>query len=442
MERAAESSAIGFAAHVDSGQGHVPLPEYTLVFIMHSHSSLTRREFCKRTSMAAAALAASAWPLPVRAGLSANERISIGLIGAGDRASAHVREILALAPKQNVAITAVCDVWRKNREAAVATIGKSSGREPRQFARFQDLLALRDVDAVVIATPDFSHGPVLLAALEAGKDVYIEKPMTIDIASATKALDLARASKRVVQAGTQRRSEGRFISAAQFIATGALGKLNRISAAMNVNQARWARRVDDCHEPDVDWKAFTLGKIKRPFDARLLRCWQLFRDTSNGMPGLWMTHYADAVHFLTGAKYPASAVSLGGNYVWKDGREHADTFHTLLEYPEGFLFDWAMGLGNSAGIHFTLHGTKGTLDAEKWTFAAEGAKTDAPSPIVAAPGVSHMENSLECLRSRARPNADIQCGHQHVVATVLAATALDTGRRQKWDPIKREIFAA
>ena len=124
-------------------------------------------------------------------------------------------------------------------------------------------------------------------------------------------------------------------------------------------------------EADVDWPAFLLHLPARPFDARLLRRWQLYRETSNGLPGLWMTHFADAVHMLTGASYPSTAVALGGIYVWKDGREHTDTFHAILEYPEGFLFDWGMGLGNASGGHFTVHGTKATLDADRWTIQPE-----------------------------------------------------------------------
>ena len=134
-----------------------------------------------------------------------------------------------------------------------------------------------------------------------------------------------------------------------------------------------------------------------------------------------MTHFADAVHMLTRACYPESAVALGGIYVWKDGRDHTDTFHAVLDYPEGFLFDWGMGLGNASGGHFTVHGTKATLDADRWTVEREG-KGPKPEPIKAEPSVSHMENWLECLRSRQRPNADIEFGYQHVVATVMAAS--------------------
>lgn len=352
-------------------------------------------------------------------------------------------EILALATKQNVAITAVCDVWNKNRQTAAARVKGALGREPLEFTRFRELLALKEIDAVVIATPDFGHGPILVAALEAGKDVYVEKPMTIDLESANKALDLARRNGRVVQVGTQRRSDGRFLGAARLVATGVLGQISRVSAAMNFNEARWARPYGDCAEADVDWEAFLLDLPRRPFDARLLRQWQLYRACTNGLAGLWMTHYADAVHLVTGASYPSRAVALGGIYIWKDGREHTDTFHALVEYPEGFLFDWGMGLGNSAGVHFTVHGTKGTLDLEKWTLSPAGGRDSSlqEGQVPVEPSRSHVENWLESLRSRQRPNADIQYGHQHAVATILCATALETGQRQKYDPVQRSISA-
>lgn len=401
---------------------------------------MNRRQFLKYSSTATAVLAST--PLKVNSASGANDRIAIGIIGAGDRASAHIREILALSQKHNVHIGAVCDVWQKNLQSACATVKRQSGQEPRPFTRFADLLALAEIDAVLIATPDFSHGPILVAALEAGKDIYIEKPMTIDVASANKALDLTRAKERIVQAGTQRRSDGLHRGAAKFIATGALGQISRVSAAMNFNHARWARRYDDCKEADVDWEAYLSNLPKRSFDAKLLRRWQLQRECTNGLAGLWMTHYADAVHLLTGAKRPSNAVALGGIYVWKDGRDHTDTFHALLEYPEGFLFDWGMGLGNATGVHFTVHGTKATLDVERWAVSPEGAGARAEATkVVAEPNASHVENWLECLRSRKRPNADIEYGHQHAIATIMAAKALETGQRQKWDAKKREVCA-
>lgn len=398
-----------------------------------------RRRFLGQTLLVGAA----AISLPGRLGAAdaAGPALKIGLIGAGDRGTFLLGELLSAAERLNVRVIGVADVWSKNREAAADRVRERQGISPKTFTRFAELLAMPDLDAVIIATPDFSHGTLLNASLAANKDVYIEKPMTIDLESANRAIDTARERQRVVQVGTQRRSEGRFRAAAKFLADRPLGPISRVTAEVNFNQARWLRKTDDCVAADVDWEAFRLHLADRPFDAALLRRWQLHRETSNGMPGLWMTHYADAVHLLTGAAYPSRAVALGGTYVWKDGRQHTDTFRTVLEYPEGFLFSWGMGLGNGAGTAFTVHGTLGTLDVEKWTVTPEPGSESKVTvrEIPGGGGESHMENWLRCLRSRERPNADIQFGHQHVVATVMAAKALETGRRQVYDRERRVI---
>lgn len=409
----------------------------------------TRREFLQRTSAAVTAVGATS--LLASTARAANDQISIGLIGVGGRGSALMGQIHALADKRNCRITAVCDVWQVNRAKAAAKVADRFGTEPRQFSRFEDLLGLDDIDAVVIATPDFSHCPIMIAALRAGKDIYIEKPMATAVADANQALDLARDGRRVVQVGTQYRSHGGYRAAARELATGVLGQINRVSATANFNQPRWAREFSDCKEKDVDWKAFLLNLSSRPFDPRLIRRWQLYRATTNGLAGLWMSHYADAVHLLTGANYPQTGVAHGGIYTWKDGREHTDTFHALLAYPEGFLFDWGMGLANSAGTHFAVYGTRGTLDVgsnyvepNRLAITPLGGTKDTTVPtkkIVPDPSGDHMDNWLECLRTRARPNADIQFGHQHAVATIMAARALETGRRQAYDPKQRRLAA-
>lgn len=401
----------------------------------------SRRVFLLESSVAFGAISAG-MPLAGKAStMSRNDTIGIGFIGVGSRASTHLGEMLEVASRHNVRIAGLCDVWKKAVEAASARVEKATSAAPFTCSRYQDLLARPDIDAVVIATPDFSHGTILNAALEAGKDVYIEKPMTIDLDSANRALDQARAGHRVVQAGTQRRSDGHFRAGAATIASGALGKISRVSAQVNFNEPRWKRDTSDCVAADVDWQAFLLDLPDRPFDAKLLRQWQIYKETSNGMPGLWMTHYADSVHLLTGATSPRSATAAGGIYVWNDGREHADTFHALLEYPEGFLFDWGMGLGNAAGLFYNVCGTEATLDAERWTIAPEKTRNAQPAPIEPAGGESHLENWLNCLRSRETPNADIMAGHQHVVATVMAAQAFATGRRVTYDAESRSILA-
>lgn len=405
-------------------------------------SIVTRRSFLKHTSLGAAVL--SLGPLALRGAPGANDRINLGMIGTGDRAQALLAEILRASKSQNVQVTAVCDVWKKNREATAAKITKATRSQPRTCSRFQELLALPDLDAVVIATPDFGHTPIMLEALAAGKDVYVEKPMSLNLDLANQALALARAKQRIVQVGTQRRSDARHLAAAQEVASGVLGKLNRISVAVHFNHARWARPYADCLEADVDWPAFLMGLGTMPFDAKLLRRWQLYRFCTNGIPGLWLPHFADLVCFLTGTKYPSRAVSLGGNYVWQDGREHPDTFHTVLEYPEGFLFDFAMDLGNAAGSHFRLHGTAATLDMDNWTITPEGGTRDKPAEprkLTGVPATPHMENWLECLRSRKLPAADIQFGQQQTVAVVMSALAQEIGRRQQFDPVRQAIVS-
>jgi len=407
-----------------------------------SGATSTRRNFLKRTSLGVASLTLS--PLVLRGAVGANDRIRIGMIGTGDRAQALLSELVTSAEDHNVQVTAICDVWKKNREATTAKIKKSFGVEPRAFSKFQELLALSDVDAVTIATPDFGHTPIMLEALTVGKDVYVEKPMSLDLDLANQALALARAKQRIVQVGTQRRSDGHHIAAAQAIAAGALGKLSRISVAVHFNHARWARAYEDCKEADVDWPAFLMGKSARPFDAKLLRRWQLYRFCTNGIPGLWLPHYADLICLFTGTKYPFHAVSLGGNFIWKDGREHADTFQTILEYPEGFLFDFTMDLGNATGSRFLLHGTEATLDVDNWTITPEGGTKDKkpePRQITAVPATGHMENWLACLRSRRLPAADIQIGQQQTVAEVMSALAAETGRRQVFDPNSQRIVS-
>ncbi len=405
----------------------------------------------RRRDFLAGAAAVLALNPSLAIGSAANSAISLGVIGCGDRGSSLMGQILGLAAEHNVQITAVCDVWQKNLTRAVERTAKASGRPPRAFTRYEELLALPEVDAVVIATPDFAHAPILVASLQAGKDVYVEKPMAIDLALANQALDLARANARVVQAGTQYRSHGGYTAAARELATGVLGTIHRIHASANFREARWLRSCADCRQEDVDWKAYLLDLPLRPFDPKLLRRWQLYRETTNGLAGLWMSHYVDAVHLLTGAAYPASVVALGGVYVWQDGREHSDTFHAVLEYPEGFLFDWSMCLGNSQGTEFQVFGTRGTLDLgreyatpKNVIVSGEGAVRGsdvATHSLQPDPGQDHMANWVTCLRSRERPNADIQFGHQHAVATIMAATALETGRRQKYDPQEREIHA-
>lgn len=423
-------------------------------------SNLSRRHFM---AAASAGVATIALQNRTARAAGANDRLRVASIGVGGRGTGLLADFHAVADQNNAEIVAVCDVWKPNREKAAATVKGWWGKDPFTTSRYQDIVSRDDIDAVIVATPDFWHMPITIAALNAGKDVYVEKPMAIKVDEANEALRVAREKKRVVQVGTQRRSDGGYKAAAKVYQTGVLGQVSRVSGFVSFNHARWAQPVDNCKPEDVDWTAYA-AQLPEPsaFDPKLLREWQLFRACTNGLAGLWMTHFADVLHMITGAKYPASAVAHGGVYVWKDGRQTSDTFTALLEYPEGFLFDWSMNLGiATGGIVFNAYGTKGTLDVEKLVLNIPGAARRAPratsskkgtatkpaaaapegEKIKAEPNESHMGNWLTCVRSRQQPNADIQYGHQHAIATILAAEALYSGRKLRWDAGKQQIVA-
>ncbi len=406
----------------------------------------TRRRFLASAGSALAAGAAvSPGSLLARA-TGANERISIGIIGAGGRGTSHLMDLAEMKDDAKVEVTAVCDVWTVAREKAGKRAEKIWGRAPRLTSHVAELLALADVDAVVIATPDFSHAPILARAVRAGKDAYCEKPMATVLAEATEALRTVEETRRLVQIGTQRRSEGRFIAAAEVARSGALGAVSRVNFEVNFNEPRWRRSPAEMSEvsgADVDWEEFLLGRKGVPFDAARFRQWQLDREFTSGIPGLWMSHFIDLVPWFLEDPYPRKVTAIGGVYFWKDGRYTSDTFHALLEYPKGFLVSFAMGLANSAGGRTTFHGTRGTLDCERWVLNGDGGtgpeKISAPRPIAPKGEVHHMRNFIDCLRSRNRPNADIHAGYSHAVATILSAEAARTGESKGFDPVKREM---
>ena len=372
----------------------------------------------------------------------ANDRIRVGLIGAGGRGGDHMKE-LARLKDLNVAITGLCDVWKVNRERAEGIIEKNFGAKPRSTTNYQELLGWKDLDAVVIATPDFTHPIILQAALDAGKDVYVEKPFATTFVDGKAAYLKAKASRQVVAVGTQRRSDGQFMAAATRVQRGDLGKITRIEFCNNFQEARWQRPVDNVRAEDIDWKSFQMGRITRGFDAHLFREWQLHEETTNGIAGLWMCHFIDLIPWYTGDPYPAGAVTSGGVYLWKDGRKTSDVFYTLLDYPKEFIVLFEMSLTNSAGNRNIWFGSKGTLDCDKFTFTGAGSRMPdrLQGEVKVEPETtnSHMQNFLECIRSRGKPRADYQAGFSHAVALLLSAEALQHGRRMRFDAAKLEI---
>lgn len=409
----------------------------------------SRRKFLKTATAGGAALALSA--ASYSRVLGANDRISIGQIGCGSRGiDAHMAGIHAHQDTQNFEITAVCDPWRLRQEMAAAKTKEWYGREARKFSSYRDLVALKDVDAVMIASPDHMHTTHLEAVAKAGKDAYCEKPLAMTIESLKKACDAVKEVKIVVQIGTQLRSFPTFTGCRELYKTGILGTVGRIEQCRNSERPYWYQYVKDVKAEDVDWKEFLGDRPMRKFDPVLYSGWYGYREFSDGPIGGFASHYIDLVHYITGAKFPTSSVCLGGTFTWKDEHNFTcpDHVQAMWIYPEGFMVSYSTNCGNGSGNSFKIFGDQGELDMVNWNapfLTAEGANSKKKGPIRGKNPVKevdcpeHFLNWLQCLRTRKAPNASIDAGYQHGVAVIMAMRSFDTGQRMVYDAEAREI---
>lgn len=408
---------------------------------------ISRRKFLQVSS---AAGLGSFMPYNFPSHLSAqgsNETIRLAVIGVGGIGQAMIRNIMNLPDTMNISLVAACDVWQRALQN-VNRIARENGYDTSDVELTDDyrrILDRDDVDAVLVATPDFSHFQIASDTISAGKDMYLEKPMTYTMQEAADLRDMVNASDRVVQIGTMHASEPGYHAAADIIASGILGKISRVEIARNFNQQRWLLPFNDVRESEVNWELFLTGLSDRPFNARLLRQWKLFRDTCNGVAGIFLPHFISVLHIMMDVAHPVSAVSHGGVFVWDDGRENPDTFYTLLEYPEGFIVNFTMGLGNSAGEHFAIYGTEGTLDVLGWSVTPNGGneqssvtrqrilgygtQVEGANPNSINLHAEHLVNWLDCVRTRSTPRSPVETGYNHMVASTLATDAYWSGQK-------------
>ena len=237
------------------------------------------------------------------------------------------------------------------------------GRAPRAFANPEELLAQKDIDAVLISTPEHSHSPILKLAAEAGKDAYCEKPMGNVLAEVKAARDAVLEHNRVVQIGTQHRSELYPRAARDLVQTGVLGEVSKVEVVWNYHGPRWRGRpeVKQIREQDTDWKRWLMTHPAQPFDPQLYFEFRLYKEFSGGITDQWMSHGIDLVHWFMDDPFPTSVMAHGGVYAWRDGRENPDTFQALLEYPKGFLVSYSTSFGNDSPSFTRYMGKKATL---------------------------------------------------------------------------------
>jgi predicted dehydrogenase len=399
--------------------------------------------------------------------LGANDRISLGHVGIGQRGRGLEFILSQLKDSKNVEVTHICDLWKVNLGLAIDKAKETYGREPRSTQHLEDVLNNKEIDAVIISTPEHQHSPMLKMAAEANKHVYVEKPMGNVLAEAKAARDAVLERKLIVQVGTQRRSEPYQIAANKLFRSGVCGEVSKVEVEWNYHGPRWRGRpeVKQIREQDIEWKRWLMTKPYRPFDPQLYFEYRLYRNYSSGIPDQWMSHGIDLVHWFMDEHAPVSVLAHGGIFAWKDGRENPDTFHTLLEYPSGFLVSYCTSFGNDAPSFIRFMGKKATLmnfgteGTPRWLLVEEkGNFEDDPTVVrnetwLSLPGdggkgpantvdedLSHMTNWLDALRANRQPSASVLAGYAHSVACIMAAQSYWAGRKLYWDPKTESIL--
>ena len=375
-----------------------------------SKEGADRRTFVKQAGVAM--LAAGMDARSYARVLGANDRIRLGQLGCGSRSHGHVHMVQLASRQMPVETVAVCDIWSLAREQRAAQVKKALNIDPQLYKYSEDMLARKDIDGVMIATGDFQHAKLCTEVVRAGKDCYVEKPFANVLAEAKEARDAVKASKQVVQVGTQHRSQPYPLAVRDMIRSGRIGKVMHIEQEWNVNQERWRftpmdtggtremlenpnmnwkqwmyDRKSRLREEDTDWKRWLLGKPYRPFDPHVYLEFRLYKDYSSGIVDQWMSHGCDLVHLWTDEAYPESVVANGGIFVWEDERQNPDTFVAAVTYPKGFLYTYKTLFGNSYRSFSRIHGRDGTIvnyggeGASLFTVSKEGGRKEQSQPL-------------------------------------------------------------
>ena len=364
--------------------------------------------------------------------LGANGRIGLGVIGTGSRGTS---VMTTFQKNDDVEVRALCDVYRVRIDQAQQ---KAPGT--KAFTDHRELLELKEVDAVLIASPDHWHKNHAIDAMNAGKDVYVEKPMCRTRDEAPEMVRAARVTGRICQVGVQQRSGPIYIEPKEkFIATGALGKIAHIDAVWHGGPARPLPTEPAQKPANLDWVRF-LGNVRyRDWNPGQYRNFRAFLDFNGGKMTDFGHHWMDVVHMYMGERAPRSVVFAGGIfYDFHDGRTAPDTCNALFEY-DGFsvLFQSnAYGVAPEYGI--TFYGDKGRLfvHRNRWEFtpAGKNAQTvsrDIPGDITS----DHVRNFLDCCKSRKLPNADAAIAAVSILPPLLAVQSYQEQRRIRFDPV-------
>jgi predicted dehydrogenase len=358
-----------------------------------------------------------------RSAFGANDRVTYGVIATGGRG----RYVAQKFAKVGAQCVALCDVYDENLNLA-----RKDFPEAKTYVEYRDLLQQPGIDCVVIASPDHQHYPMLKASIEAKKDVYLEKPLSHSLEESQKMIETVRRSDRIVQVGMQRRSADIIQRAKALIQDGVLGQISMVKPQWNWNIAK---PLDNSPLPGkLDWDRFMGPAPKRALEPMRFRKWRYFWDYAGGNMTDQGTHLMDVVQWFTKSGPPQAAI-MSGKVVKMKGAEHADVFCAVFEFPE-FLVTWTLNYDNAYqdGWSITFMGDKGTmiLDDAGFSIYQEPWKKNVEPYIVAkapVPVEPHIENFLDCMKTRQQPNCPVEIAAQAVAGPHLANLAFKAGKR-------------
>jgi predicted dehydrogenase len=437
-------------------------------------STVSRREFLRFTAGATSAvsgvlLGSTALPAPAAAGpainariIGANDRVHVGIIGVKGMGGGHLRNLVGDEMKRdNVDVIAVCDVWETARTKAQAAAGCPS---ERAFADYRRLLDVKEIDAVVVATPDHWHGRMGVAALEAGKHLYIEKPMTRRLDEAFKMHDAAKRTRRLVQVGSHGCSDPKYLRARDVVREGALGRLlwAQGSYCRNNPKGEWNYALEpDATERTVDWRAWLGPARKRPWSAERFFRWRKYWDYGTGVIGdLWPHRLHPLLLAMDLNEFPRSVSCVGGDLCAADEgrdasgarngerREVADTTMMMAEFPCGVMIFLAGSTVNERGVEDVIRGQKANLTlgggrlqiVPERPFVDEVDASDRTPADAGETHVKHMRNFLDSIRANVPPNCNEDLGIRVQTIVSMAEAAYRRKRLVRFDEAERKMI--
>ncbi len=406
----------------------------------------------RRTFLGAAAAASLAVPLARaedKKKVAANDKVNVALIGCGGMGSYNLSDFLRVPAVECVA---VADPDPAHQKAALELVAKAGRRADKVEAvqDFRKILERKDLDAVIVGTPDHWHAYVLIAACAAGKDVYCEKPLSHNIVEGRAMVEAARRNKRVVQIGTQQRSGQHFKDAVAYVRSGKLGHVYacRTWIANNTPPDGVGNPPDGDPPPGVDYDLWLGPAPKRPFNRnRFHQSFRWFWDYGNGLCNDWGVHLNDIILWGMNVRAPLSVSAVGGRHDVKDNGDTPDTLDISFEYP-GFTHVYTVRRGKLPGFHRMSHGmefegTSGmlTLDRDGWRVTPSGDGVKAEKHGGSEQHFAHVGNFLHCLRNRSEKTAsDIEEMHRATTTCHLANISYKVKRRVYWDAEKERCY--